>query len=62
MIFEKLSLLRYRIEQLYQDLKHFDEMPFRNFRGDFDEQQSVRVRAPRKNPVKVKDLKPPEKE
>ena len=57
MIMEKLSILKARLEQLYQDLKSFDEMPFRMIQGDFEEKR-VKVRAPRKNHVSVEDLRP----
>lgn len=57
MIREKLSILKARITQLYLDLKALDETPFRMIQGDFEPRRE-KARAPRKNNVSVKDLKP----
>lgn len=42
----------------YQYLKELEEIPLRHLRGDFYEEKRKERPAPRKNKVKVDDLRP----
>ncbi|WP_373997816.1 hypothetical protein [Bdellovibrio bacteriovorus] len=55
-----LAALKDRVFKIYEMIKELDQMPMRNLRGDFyDAEEPKKVkRAPRKNNVRVEDLRP----
>ncbi|WP_413568277.1 hypothetical protein ACLWBD_11595 [Bdellovibrio sp. HCB117] len=55
-----LAALKDRVFKIYEMIKELDQMPMRNLRGDFYESEEPKKikRAPRKNNVRVEDLRP----
>lgn len=58
----KFSLLRIKdqVLKLYNYIKELERIPFRGFNDDFYDEEDAKPlkRAPRKNNVKVEDLRP----
>lgn len=56
-----LAKIKEQALKLNDFLKKMEQMPMRGFQGDFydDDDSKPAPRAPRKNNVKVEDLRPP---
>lgn len=53
-----LVSLKNRLIKAYEFIKELDQIPMRNFHGDFYEEKPKTPKAPRQNKVKVEDLRP----
>ncbi|UXR66215.1 hypothetical protein EZJ49_08130 [Bdellovibrio bacteriovorus] len=53
-----LFYLKTQLIKAYEFIKELDQIPMRNFHGDFYEEKSKTPRASRQNKVKVEDLRP----
>lgn len=56
---QTLLNLKNQLIKAYEFIKELDQIPMRNFHGDFYEEKSKPPKARRQNKVKVEDLRPP---
>nr|BFD63618.1 hypothetical protein BdHM001_22990 [Bdellovibrio sp. HM001] len=56
---QTLLNLKNQLIKAYEFIKELDQIPMRNFQGDFYEEKSKTPKAHRQNKVKVEDLRPP---
>ena len=56
-----LNAVKEQVIKIYEVIKEFDQMPMRNFSGEFYDKETKKPPAPRKNKGKVEDLRPPRK-
>lgn len=55
---QTLANLKNRLIKAYEFIKELDQIPMRNFHGDFYEEKPKSPPARRQNNVKVEDLRP----
>lgn len=56
---QTLLNLKNQLIKAYEFIKELDQIPMRNFHGDFYEEKPKTPKARRQNKVKVEDLRPP---
>ncbi|MNK06289.1 hypothetical protein D3C87_241830 [compost metagenome] len=54
-----LTALKMQAIKIYDFIQELNDIPMKNFSGDFYEEKKRQARVPRKTKTKVEDLRPP---